>query len=227
MQRVYFILVGLLSIAGYRRNPVFQDTQFCRELQMPLKPKYKNVNKAKKAIIHATMAPTIAEYHERLFSCQFKSVKTGFVLNDPSPSFAKLRADLLKDQEEKSKSGARETRNNKGHIINLEACNGCMEYAENMKECPCYAVRYCSKECQIKHWPIHKKVCSEMAKRDEPNTSGASKNEACLEKCHSCSKLAQDMKQCPCRSVVYCSKECQIKHWPIHKKVCPTRKKQG
>jgi hypothetical protein len=32
--------------------------------------------------------------------------------------------------------------------------------------------------------------------------------------------------RCPCRTVTYCSKKCQLAHWPGHKKVCAWKKNQ-
>ena len=41
--------------------------------------------------------------------------------------------------------------------------------------------------------------------------------------CHTCHKVAQDnaLKTCSrCKKVKYCSKECQVKDWKLHKKNC-------
>lgn len=40
-------------------------------------------------------------------------------------------------------------------------CSKCsIELPKNHKCCPCHAVAYCSKECQISDWPKHKLFCS-------------------------------------------------------------------
>ncbi|KAL3909110.1 MAG: hypothetical protein SGILL_008220 [Bacillariaceae sp.] len=45
--------------------------------------------------------------------------------------------------------------------------------------------------------------------------------------CSKCSKMGEDMKFCPCHTVKYCGKDCQIAHWKAgHKDVCPTTKKK-
>lgn len=49
-----------------------------------------------------------------------------------------------------------------------QRCGGCLTYTtdpkKEFKRCAqCKGPAYCSKECQRKHWPAHKKVCEEMA----------------------------------------------------------------
>ena len=40
--------------------------------------------------------------------------------------------------------------------------------------------------------------------------------------CVQCKKILPNMLQCPCKTVSYCGKECQVKHWRNgHKKLCP------
>ena len=36
----------------------------------------------------------------------------------------------------------------------------------------------------------------------------------------------QNLGQCGCRSVAYCSRACQKNHWKIHKKSCPLNKQK-
>ena len=40
-------------------------------------------------------------------------------------------------------------------------------------------------------------------------------------KCASCGVKNQVMKRCTkCKAVVYCTRECQVKHWQAHKFLC-------
>ncbi|KAL3899946.1 MAG: hypothetical protein SGARI_006350 [Bacillariaceae sp.] len=42
-------------------------------------------------------------------------------------------------------------------------------------------------------------------------------------RCFQCTKPVDRLKQCPCHTVLYCGKECQIAHWKAgHKNTCPT-----
>ena len=39
--------------------------------------------------------------------------------------------------------------------------------------------------------------------------------------CVCCLKKVEGSSRCSkCRTALYCSKKCQIKHWPIHKNLC-------
>eukprot|EP01114_Cavostelium_apophysatum_P023182 TRINITY_DN8656_c0_g1_i1.p1 TRINITY_DN8656_c0_g1~~TRINITY_DN8656_c0_g1_i1.p1 ORF type:complete len:274 (-),score=19.54 TRINITY_DN8656_c0_g1_i1:126-947(-) len=47
-----------------------------------------------------------------------------------------------------------------------------------------------------------------------------------LSSCKYCSKLGEDLKKCgKCRKAVYCSRECQVKDWSVHKRTCTILKK--
>ena len=74
------------------------------------------------------------------------------------------------------------------------------------KKCSCRTVKYCSRECQLMHWPIHKKKCTYVTP------------------CTVCGKerstAAHTRKQCPCRKAKYCSHVCQLMHWSVHKTEC-------
>jgi len=39
--------------------------------------------------------------------------------------------------------------------------------------------------------------------------------------CGQCTRWKQTMQQCPCKTVTYCSKQCQKKNWKSHKEFCP------
>ena len=59
------------------------------------------------AVVHATMAPTIDEYHQRLLDCQ--QYDGAVILTDKTPEEKEeLQRDFLKDQARKSKESARD-----------------------------------------------------------------------------------------------------------------------
>ena len=98
------------------------------------------------------------------------------------------------------------------------------------------SMSYCSKECQILELPDHSKKCSQLADSSStselPHTSPTSKAQGCGDyskivptsiassKCAHCAITKSSLKRCKCRSVSYCSVECQRLHWPQHKSTC-------
>ena len=69
---------------------------------------------------------------------------------------------------------------NEGRIAHLEhsvkvleqtitdkQCACCEKFEDKMKRCArCRNVRYCSKDCQVKHWTMHKPLCVAKDARD-------------------------------------------------------------
>ena len=137
------------------------------------------------------------------------------------------------------------------------ACHNCFKTKTDMLKCSlCLKVRYCSKECQKIHWPLHKAECGNESRnqtsapfdetvssassplphaqqRDYVRISALPASKVALEACHFCSKsqaqIADRLKRCErCRGVSYCSVQCQRSDWPAHKKVCtkPTKKSE-
>ena len=104
--------------------------------------------------------------------------------------------------------------------------------------CSCRSVSYCSKACQTLEWPEHSKKCSPPVNRSSltdpsckntypPHTSSKDNREPIVIslKCSNCNKNKSQLKRCKCRSVSYCSVECQRLHWPQHKQICSAVRK--
>lgn len=69
----------------------------------------------------------------------------------------------------------------------------------------CQVNIYCSKSCQVKHWPVHKEKCVIKFK----NT------------CHNWGCINPGRYKCSsCNDSYYCSKGCQLERWEEHKLEC-------
>ena len=45
-------------------------------------------------------------------------------------------------------------------------CSGCKRKCENLKLCgKCFTAGYCNKDCQLEHWPKHKKLCKVLREK--------------------------------------------------------------
>ena len=124
---------------------------------------------------------------------------------------------------------------------NHRECVVCKEYLDSgrARECRyCPEKIYCTRSCQAKDWPEHKKDCR-MGKGKKPDEFGeqGTVNKVIAEhgafpsrsrlgdqrKCVVCEGRpglgpSQECYYCPGK--IYCSEVCQAKDWPEHKKEC-------
>ena len=101
------------------------------------------------------------------------------------------------------------------------SCSYCNKSPLDLRKCTwCGNVQYCNHNCQAKDWPEHKKVCTDAMKLQSCDTSKHTSSDHLL-KCAFCKKLSDNLKNCSrCGKVQYCDQDCQMRHWPEHKKVC-------
>ena len=159
IQKAGHILVGLLANVGCKTKTCnLFDTSFV--YQKLIKPQYKKKKHATKAIINAIMAPTIEEYHTRLFQCMRASEVYGVTygpLLHPGDTPEAFRADFLETQKKNSKESSRKKTESK--VQNVSYCSYCNTASNTILAFPCNTVRYCGKSWQVAQWPVHKKQC--------------------------------------------------------------------
>ena len=109
MQSANHILVALLYTAGYRKpgNTMFSDVKMVKTWQDELKPQYKDSAEALQAVVHATMASSIDEYHQRLRNCMLSDVYQ-FVSDHGEAEREEMLAEFVADQKEKSRESSRD-----------------------------------------------------------------------------------------------------------------------
>ena len=122
-------------------------------------------------------------------------------------------------------------------------CDYCEKYFPTTIKCSgCKEARYCSEDCQAKHWPSHSEDCEtskvekssksagmSSATKKPPSLPAEAQSEAnnvipedlSLTSCAYCGSNSENLKACTrCKKVKYCGKDCQGKHWNLHKKNC-------
>ncbi|KAG5495217.1 hypothetical protein JKF63_02272 [Porcisia hertigi] len=90
------------------------------------------------------------------------------------------------------------------------SCSRCKVVEEVLYSCPCGLARYCCTTCQRAHWPSHKAVCNHAVQATHPPT----------QRCDSCRRTSQTLRQCRCGFAFYCDTDCQRSDWPHHSPVC-------
>ena len=124
------------------------------------------------------------------------------------------------------------------HLFGRLQCAKCgAEGGPRKKMVPCvkcYEVVYCSTQCLKADANQHQESCDPVlfyesldGKEISIDTEHLQRMQAERENagmvCAYCNAIAnkEPFKKCAkCRHAAYCSKECQIKHWPVHKAVC-------
>jgi len=107
----------------------------------------------------------------------------------------------------------------------LASCDAKEAHVWHFNRCAiCKVVAYCCKEHQRTDWPAHKATC------EAPPTKAAAPAAMSLQlrRCSCGAKEAHafQFSLCAsCKTVVYCSKTCQLSDWPSHKKACKAARK--
>lgn len=121
-------------------------------------------------------------------------------------------------------SGKRQLKITGANAIACAKCGAKEPANTKFKLCgKCKYVFYCSKECQVEHWHAsHRENCKNTVYRAD-----------CIQKrgylgctlCHKAELMHKPnltlFSACSfCMQVVYCSEECQYRHWKVHKVSC-------
>ncbi|GFH44887.1 hypothetical protein CTEN210_01362 [Chaetoceros tenuissimus] len=96
-------------------------------------------------------------------------------------------------------------------------------------------VFFCNRDCQVKLWKTHRTVCGKVTTTDLKKEVSSANSEAKgegkkelrdIDLCGNCNSIAGadngfKLSACSkCSQTFYCSRKCQVEHWPIHKHLC-------
>ena len=145
--------------------------------------------------------------------------------NDEPDDFINAGKDILKqfakstEEIEHTKARAKAINEKRSETAKLSKrhCANCGERNSEMKKCAdCGKVQYCSRECQKKHWKVHKEHCKKVPK---PGTGKLAITTRVP--CAYCGKPYSGLRKCGgCNTPLYCCEACQRKDWKEHKKIC-------
>ena len=131
------------------------------------------------------------------------------------------------------------------HLFGRLQCAKCgAEGGPRKKMVPCvkcYEVVYCSKQCLKADANHHERSCDPVPFYETPDGKEITFNAKHLQRlqaerenagmvCANCNDIAnkEPFKKCAkCKRAAYYSKECQKKHWPVHKTVCKSAPKES
>jgi len=155
MQTTSYVLVGLLSIAGFQGKGcrLFNQRQSIF-FQAILKSQYMSTQQAHTTVVSAFTTSSIEEYRRVLLDCVHEWF---FKIPCAKAASPENRVELKKEERLLAKLSARKYL---GDACASHAwCNGCRNDTSEPFYCPCRTVAYCSKACQVAHHPFHKKLC--------------------------------------------------------------------
>ena len=131
------------------------------------------------------------------------------------------------------------------HLFGRLQCAKCgAEGGPRKKMVPCVKcneVVYCSMQCLKADANHHERSCDPVAFYETPDGKEITFDAEHLQRlqaerenagmvCANCNDIAnkEPFKKCAkCKRAAYCSKECQKKHWPVHKTVCKSAPKES
>lgn len=90
-------------------------------------------------------------------------------------------------------------------------CENCSVECPTLLLCPCGKVKYCSQECQHRHWSSHQDDCQYGLDGVETQV------------CSACLSTRSGHLSCSCGTTFYCGVTCQNRHWKEHQHICQSR----
>ena len=189
-----------------------------------------SLSKAKKGHLRLLKRHKIDQYFTRAMVYPlFADPDTYVVDMEITPSLTK-KMSLLDDETLKQATNETVEEKTAASTDGKRRCANCGKVVSEIKRCAdCGKVKYCSRECQRKHWKIHKLECKKPSSNSKPINNKMADSESTSpgiglhdrDCCSSCGRKSVKLKKCgACSKAWYCSQECQRSDWKEHKKVC-------
>jgi len=147
-----FIFSGLLASSGCKQFQKDVPSTTIHQLStVVIQDKFRDSQRATIAIFESFLGGTIQSFQGKLQGYQIMPLSS-------LPGLSSINV-----PRKEARAGAREKLDTGTTMQTVSCCSpDCdtkVDVTPTTKCCPCHKVLYCSKECQVKHWKAHKKVC--------------------------------------------------------------------
>lgn len=152
-------VVAILLMGGYQPR-----TDSMPNYKLFLKKEQRNRAKARQLFTRAVLSGNTRDFRQICLSAKTGSGVVSNVTRDTARTAEQSRQLAMQSASKDYQSGPLKPMM---LFARCAYCNASHKDDDSCKlmRCPCKAVAYCKKECQVSHWPEHKKLCAHHLKK--------------------------------------------------------------